>query len=98
MTSKISPDDVKHLAQLSKLKLSTEEATKFAPQLEEIVQFFSQLQEVGTENIIETSQTTELENIWRKDEINRCSYEKELIKCSPHPIKKEKIHISNIQQ
>lgn len=86
--SKISPDDVQHLAKLAKLKLSAEEATKFAPQLENIVQFFEELKEVDTKNVRETSQTTGLENISREDRIESCSYEKELIECSPH--KKEK--------
>ncbi len=98
MKSNISPDDIKHLAQLSKLRLSAEEAAKFAPQLDKIVHFFAQLQEVNTKNVPETSQTTGLENVWREDEIDRCSYEKELIECSPHPIEKQKIHIPNIQK
>ena len=96
MTKKISPDDVKHLAQLAKLKLSAEEVARFAPQLEEIVQFFEQLQEVNTKHVLETSQTTGLENVWREDIISRCLYEKELIACSSHPIKKHQIHIPNV--
>ena len=96
MTSKFSPDDIKHLAQLAKLKLSTEEVRKFAPQLQDIVQFFEQLQEVKTKAIAETSQTTGLENIWRDDEINACSYEKELIECSPHKKINEQICIPKI--
>ncbi len=96
MTSKISPDDVKHLAQLAKLKLSAEDVSKFAPQLDEIVQFFTQLQEVDTSQVVETFQTTGLENVWREDEINSCSYEKDLIECSPHPIDKHQVRIPNV--
>jgi aspartyl-tRNA(Asn)/glutamyl-tRNA(Gln) amidotransferase subunit C len=96
MTSKISPADVKHLAQLAKLKLSEEEAKKFAPQLENIVQFFEQLQEVKTKDVTETSQTTGLENVWREDEINSCAYEKELIECAPHKKINEQICIPKI--
>ena len=94
--SKISPNDVKHLATLAKLKLSTEEAAMFAPQLDKIVHFFEQLQEVDTKHVAETSQTTGLENIWREDKIERCPYEKELIECSPHPIDKHCIRIPKI--
>lgn len=96
MTSKISPADVQHLAQLAKLKLTAKEAKKFAPQLENIVQFFEQLQEVKTKDIAETSQTTGLENVWREDEIDLCSYEKELIECSPQKAIDGQICIPNI--
>jgi aspartyl-tRNA(Asn)/glutamyl-tRNA(Gln) amidotransferase subunit C len=96
MTSKISPADVQHLAQLAKLKLTTEEAKKFAPQLENIVQFFEQLQEVKTKDVAETSQTTGLENVWREDEMNLCTYEKELIECSPQKIVDGQTCIPNI--
>jgi len=96
MTSKISPDDVKHLAQLAKLKLSAEEATKFAPQLRDIVHFFEALKKVDTKNVVETSQTTGLENITREDAISRCKCEKSLIACSPHPVKKNQISIPNV--
>ncbi len=96
MTSKFSPDDVKHLAQLAKLKLSAEEANTFAPQLENIVRFFEQLQEVNTKNVTETSQTTGLENVWREDKIDSCSYEKELLACSPHKKTEEQICIPKI--
>ena len=96
MTSKISPADVQHLAQLAKLKLTEKETQKFAPQLENIVQFFEQLQEVKTKDIAETSQTTGLENMWREDKINLCSYEKELIDCSPQKVIDGQICIPNI--
>jgi aspartyl-tRNA(Asn)/glutamyl-tRNA(Gln) amidotransferase subunit C len=96
MAKKISPNDVKHLAQLAKLKLSAEEIARFAPQLEEIVQFFEQLQEVDTKHVLETSQTTGLENVWREDAITRCPYEKELIACSAHPIEKNQIRIPSV--
>lgn len=96
MTNKISPADVKHLAQLAKLKLSEEEARRFAPQLENIVQFFEQLQGVKTKDVTETSQTTGLENVWREDEIRSCTYEKEILECAPHKRIKEQICIPKI--
>ena len=72
--STISPEDVKHLAELAKIKLSAEEAKHFAPQLDKIVHFFEQLKEVNTKNIEETAQTTGLENVWREDEIHPCEF------------------------
>ncbi len=96
MTSKISPDDVKHLAQLARLKMSAEEAAKFAPQLGDIVHFFEALKKVNTKNVVETSQTTGLENITREDAISRYKSEKLLIDCSSHPVKKNQISIPNV--
>ena len=83
---KTSSDDVLHLANLAKLKMSAKEAEKFAPQFDSIMSFFSQLKEVDTSDVEETSQTTGLENVWREDKIVSCKYEKELVECSPHKI------------
>ena len=93
---KTSPDDVLHLAKLAKLKMSAKEAEKFAPQLDRIITFFSQLSEVDTKDVVETSQTTGLENVWREDKIVSCKYEKELLECAPHKIVDGQICIPKI--
>lgn len=64
---KLTKVDVKHIAKLAKLKLSREEISKYKNQLSEVLSHFEQLNEVDTADIEATHQTTNLENITRKD-------------------------------
>lgn len=94
--SKTSPSDVLRLADLAKLKITAKEAEALAPQFDSIMEFFSQLNEVDTSGVTETSQTTGLENVWREDKIVACKYEKELLECSPHKVVDGQICIPKI--
>ena len=47
--SKITNEQVKHVAHLARLEITEEEATKFSAQLEAILNFADQLEEVDTE-------------------------------------------------
>jgi aspartyl-tRNA(Asn)/glutamyl-tRNA(Gln) amidotransferase subunit C len=79
--SKISLDDVVHIAHLAKLKLSSAELAKFQSQLSEIISYISKLDEVDTAKIEPTSQTTGLTNVTRSDkvEIKDCLNQKEAL-------------------
>ena len=92
----ITSDELQHLAKLAKLKLSEKELNKLKPQLDSILDFFSQLDEVNTKGVAETHQTTGLEDIYREDEVEPCEIEKELIHCSPHKIKDNSIVVPRI--
>lgn len=75
--AKLSVDEVKHIAKLSKLDLTSSELTKFQEQLSKIVDYISQLSEVDTSNIEPTSQTTGLENVFRVDEVKPTNFSQE---------------------
>ena len=92
----ITREELRHLAKLAKLKLSDEELKKLTPQLDSILEFISQLNEVKTDKIKETNQTTGLENIYRQDEVIPCDTEKELIASSPNKIKDNSIVVPRI--
>ncbi|MBI2103769.1 Asp-tRNA(Asn)/Glu-tRNA(Gln) amidotransferase subunit GatC [Candidatus Woesebacteria bacterium] len=66
---KLSSDDVKHVSQLAKLSLTDNEVKKFQKQLEKVIDYISELNEVDTKNIEPTSQTTGLTNISRDDKV-----------------------------
>jgi aspartyl-tRNA(Asn)/glutamyl-tRNA(Gln) amidotransferase subunit C len=66
--AKLKKNEIKHVAELAKLPLSDSEITKFEKQLSEVINYVGQLNEVDTEGIIPTSQTTGLENVFRADE------------------------------
>ena len=68
--STITTDDVHHLAQLSSLQLSDSEVENLRTDLENIINYIKQLNEVDTSDVEPTYQVTGLENVWRGDEID----------------------------
>lgn len=75
--TKLSVDEVIHVAKLAKLDLTSSEINKFQKQLSKIVDYISQLSEVDTSNYEPTSQTTGLENVFRVDEVKPTSFSQE---------------------
>jgi aspartyl-tRNA(Asn)/glutamyl-tRNA(Gln) amidotransferase subunit C len=65
----ISREEIQHIAELSRLKLSEEEIKKFGGQLDSILQYISQLNEVETKGIEPTAQVSGLSDVWRADDI-----------------------------
>jgi aspartyl-tRNA(Asn)/glutamyl-tRNA(Gln) amidotransferase subunit C len=65
--AKLTKQDVLHVAELAKLSLTEAEVDKFLSQLSVIVEHVGKLNEVDTDNVEPTSQTTGLTNIQRED-------------------------------
>ena len=68
--AKLTKADVAHVAKLANLALTNTELEKFLTQLNEVVNYISELSEVDTENVEPTSQTTGLANVTREDSVN----------------------------
>ncbi len=68
----ISLGDVKKIAVLANITLTTEEELLFQNQLSQILDYVNQLQSVDTSNVSPTSQVTGLENIVRNDISQTC--------------------------
>lgn len=60
--------DVKKVATLANLTLSTEEESKFEKQLSDILMYVEKLNQVDVDGVEPTSQVTGLENVARNDE------------------------------
>lgn len=76
---KINEDLIEHVASLARLKLTEKEINKFLPQLKEVLEAFSKLDEVNTDNIEPSFQAVELKNVMREDKPEECiSQEKAL--------------------
>lgn len=58
-----------HLAKLSNLSLEESEIESLQRDLDNIVGYISQLDELNTEGVEPTYQVFEMENVWREDEI-----------------------------
>ena len=65
----IKREDIIHLADLSNFSLSEKEADSLQGDLQNIIQYISQLDALDTEGVEPTYQVFEMENVWRDDEI-----------------------------
>ena len=67
--STITNDDVRHLAQLSSLQMSDAEVESLRADIEKIINYINQLDELDTDGVEPTYQVTGLQNVWRHDKI-----------------------------
>ena len=74
----ISEEEVKHIANLAKLKLSDEEVKKFSVELGQIAEFVEKLKEVDVSSVSPTAFIVDKQNVFREDEL-RPSFDRELI-------------------
>lgn len=65
----IKREDIKHLAELSEFSLNDAEIDSLQGDLQGIIGYISQLDELDTDNVEPTYQVFEMENVWREDEI-----------------------------
>jgi aspartyl-tRNA(Asn)/glutamyl-tRNA(Gln) amidotransferase subunit C len=64
----ITIKDVEHVANLARLELSEEEKNKFTEQLNAILKYVEQLNQLDTEHVEPTSHVMPLYNVMREDE------------------------------
>lgn len=60
--------DVKHVAKLANLQLTTEEEKKYSEQLSKILDYFEKLNQADTSKVKPTFNVTSNVNVLRKDE------------------------------
>ena len=65
--TRITMDEVKHVANLARLAITEEEAEKLTNQLDAIISFAEQLNELDTENVEPTSHVLDMKNVMRED-------------------------------
>ena len=64
---RLSKKEVLRIAKLASISLSSEQAERFRVQLEKVIDYVRQLDEVNTEGVEPTSQTTGIVNNLRQD-------------------------------
>lgn len=65
----IKREDILHLAKLSEFSMTEEEIASLGTDLQGIISYISQLNELNVDNVEPTYQVFEMENVWRDDEI-----------------------------
>ncbi len=72
-------DEVRKIAQLSRVELTGQEEVRHASTISTILEFIDTLNEVDTQGVEPTAQVTGLEDVTREDKVRECLYKKELL-------------------
>lgn len=81
--SKISKDEIEHLAQLARLILKDEEKEKLTQEIGEILSYAEELNQAETQEIELISQISGLSNIARPDEVTNENKRDKMIQNAP---------------
>ncbi len=66
--SRISKEEVLHVARLARLELTDDEVAKFQEQLSDIIEAVSKVSELDLSDVPPTSHPLEIANAWAEDE------------------------------
>lgn len=75
--------DVKHVAKLADLPLSSEEEEKYSEQLSKILDYIEQLNQVDTTGVEPTFNITPNQNVMREDEVDKSLSQEEALLNAP---------------
>ncbi len=79
----ITTKDVEHVAKLARLALSEEEKDKFASQLNSILEYVNELNEVDTTGIEPMAHSIKISNVMREDEVKQDFSREEMLTNAP---------------
>lgn len=81
--SRISKEEVEHVAWLARLKLSEEEKELYTRQFNQILEYFSKLAELDTEDAPPELHVVGLANVCREDKVERPLSREEVFRNAP---------------
>ena len=81
--SRISADDVRKVAKLARLNLPDDKIATYTGQLESILGYVSQLEQVDTTGVPETTRAVEVTNVTRQDGVNPTPVREEILNEAP---------------
>ena len=81
--TRISRDDVVHVARLARLALTDEEVERFTGQLEAILEHAAQVSALDTDGVEPTAHPLPLSNVLRPDEPRPCLPRDEVLAAAP---------------
>ena len=81
--TKITKEEVKKVAHLARLELNENEINNHAEQLEKILDYIRQLEEIDTDDVPCTTRAIEVVNVFRKDEKRKSDCNEELLELGP---------------
>ena len=81
--SRITADDVRKVAQLARLELPEEKIATNTGQLERILEYVAQLEQVDTAGVAPTTRAVEVVNVSREDAVQPTPVREELLDLAP---------------
>jgi aspartyl-tRNA(Asn)/glutamyl-tRNA(Gln) amidotransferase subunit C len=81
--SRITADDVRKVARLARLELPEEKIATYTGQLERILDYVAQLEQVDTEGVPPTTRAVEVVNVTREDRVSPTPVREELLELAP---------------
>ena len=81
--SKITAKDVRKVAQLARLDLPDDQIATYTEQLEKILAYVAQLEEIDTTNVKPTTRAVEVVNVTRTDAVSATPVREELLNLAP---------------
>ncbi len=81
--SKITSEDVRKVAKLARIELSGEEVETYTTQLEKILGYFEELEEVETADVPPTARAVEVLNVVRDDSVKVTTIREDLLDQAP---------------
>ena len=79
----IDREQVNKVAHLARLDITSDEAQQFRTQLNSILDYFEQLQELNTDDVEPTTRAIETSNITRADKLEPFPNKQDLLKSAP---------------
>jgi aspartyl-tRNA(Asn)/glutamyl-tRNA(Gln) amidotransferase subunit C len=80
---KLTTDQVKYVAKLANLPITSDEEELYAQQLSKILDYVDQLNSVDTSKVNPTFNVTGKESVWREDEVGESLSQEEALKNAP---------------
>lgn len=79
----LTKDQVKHVAKLANLLLSSNEEEKYSEQLSKILDYIEQLNQVDTQDVEPTFNVSGLSNVTEEDKLEECLSQEETLQNAP---------------
>lgn len=94
--TQVSRDAVQKLAALSAIKLSDAEIDGLQTDLSRILEYVEQLNELATDNVTPAYQVTGLENVYRRDEVEPGTVDREALLALAPETKNDQVKVPKV--
>ncbi len=81
--SKISKEQIKHVAALARLEISEDNLDKYAQEVGTLIELAEELNEVDTTNVKPTTHMLQTKNVMREDEAKKWTTREDILKNAP---------------
>jgi len=79
----VSVEEVRHIAELAHIELTREEEILFTEQFNRILDYFSKIDEVNTDDMPPTYHVLDLVNVYREDKVQESQIKEDPLKNAP---------------